>query len=235
MNKKTVILVITNVVIIIAVLGGGIGYVVWASRQYSTPIIAKSERKIGGPPLTIDGPAGLVETDQATYIITGRTEAGCRLEIDGIKYSVQPDGAFSISVSLVKGINVFEVVAINKAGGRTQKEASFNCTSLNAIVHDTVSPREAIVGQWRTPADKYSTWVSQNTYTVRRNTDGLTYSGVYSIVSTDEKAFYAIVDVSASDGNHRIKITFAPDKRHATLTEGNNSITVIFSGANQAP
>jgi hypothetical protein len=54
-------------------------------------------------------------------IITGRTEPGVRVEIDGQRTPVEADGSFSLSVTPeAEGVVVVKVSAVDASGNRTE-------------------------------------------------------------------------------------------------------------------
>jgi hypothetical protein len=85
-----------------------------------------------GPALTISEPANGSSTDQEVINVSGHTEPGCIVSVNGQKPTVQPDGTFTIPVSMCNGTNTIEVVATKPNGGDTNIEVWVNCTNQNA-------------------------------------------------------------------------------------------------------
>jgi hypothetical protein len=71
------------------------------------------------PPLTISSPASGTETDAPTITVSGETEPGATLVVNGIMVAVSMDGSFSFELALLEGSNEITAVATDAWGNPT--------------------------------------------------------------------------------------------------------------------
>lgn len=76
------------------------------------------------PPLTVDSPANGFRTANSTVILTGATEPGIRLTVNGLQVPVAGTGAFSQELRLSSGGNRITVRAEDAAGNHNETSMS---------------------------------------------------------------------------------------------------------------
>ncbi len=74
------------------------------------------EWQVVRPKLTVNVPEAVLES---AITITGTTEAGNRVYVNGMQAEVKPDGTFAWNLALFPGANTVNVTAMNAAGART--------------------------------------------------------------------------------------------------------------------
>lgn len=74
------------------------------------------------PYLVIDSPSGGI-TNSPVVMVSGQTEIGASISINGTPVSVDPSGAFSRQVTLPDGTHTFVIVAMDAAGNFAAKSA----------------------------------------------------------------------------------------------------------------
>jgi len=84
------------------------------------------------PPITLTAPAGGTLTNRPTAGLSGSTEPGAWVAVNGLSLPVGPTGTFSATVALLEGTNVLVVTATDAAGNA-------NATSTTVTV-DTLDP-----------------------------------------------------------------------------------------------
>jgi len=97
-----------------------------------TPPTNVSAMPKGPPPLALTSPAEGLLTNRLAVNVSGTTESGATVTVDGASVAVDPAGAFNTSVALVEGPNVITVVATD-AGGNT-------ATVTRSVTRDSTSP-----------------------------------------------------------------------------------------------
>jgi hypothetical protein len=108
------------------------------------------------PPLTVLQPKDGLLTNQSTVMVTGKTEAGAAVTVNGVPAVVGADGAFSAQLGLTVGPNFITVVASDAAGNKN--------TVLRSVVMDNEVRLDISA-----PADKLVT--TQVTILVMGSTD----------------------------------------------------------------
>ncbi|MEG6616487.1 hypothetical protein V6C27_08660 [Peptococcaceae bacterium 1198_IL3148] len=78
-----------------------------------------------GPALTVNLPPTM-STDYEMLKVSGNTEAGCTVFINGQSVRLKSDGTFSSEVALTAGNNTVEVVAVDENGNSTQVKRTVN-------------------------------------------------------------------------------------------------------------
>ncbi len=68
------------------------------------------------PPLSVTGPADGAIVTQSTVVVTGATELGARVLVNGVAAAVAAGGSWSVRVSLGPGANTLSVQASDAAG-----------------------------------------------------------------------------------------------------------------------
>lgn len=77
------------------------------------------------PDLTLTAPnSDQTTVDTADYDITGKSEAGVNVTVNGLVAMVENDGAFKLKVQLNQGKNDFEVIVTDAAGNQTKKSVT---------------------------------------------------------------------------------------------------------------
>ena len=67
----------------------------------------------------IDG----ITVDSAKFLLTGETESGCRLMVNGQEQLLGEDGVFRVELSLKNGENTIEIQATDPSGNQTRQQA----------------------------------------------------------------------------------------------------------------
>lgn len=118
---------------LIAVDGAGNGYASWG--QYTNgvyvPWVATYLVGNGAPSLSLTAPTATL-TNNPSVTVSGTTDPGATVTIDGTPATVSSTGAFSGTFTLPDGTHTFTVVATNLAGRDT--------TSTATITVDTAAP-----------------------------------------------------------------------------------------------
>lgn len=73
------------------------------------------------PNLNILDITDTVKTDKATFVLSGVVDTNCTLKINGTETPYDESGVFTVTLDLVAGENVFEVVAIGPNGNTTKQ------------------------------------------------------------------------------------------------------------------
>ncbi|MEW5747388.1 MAG: hypothetical protein AB1793_01180 [Candidatus Thermoplasmatota archaeon] len=81
---------------------------IWASRYVAPDTTA--------PELSIDSPSDGYTTEEPTVMVTGATEPGATLDVNGLMVTVGPDGSFSCSLALIDGVNIITATATDASG-----------------------------------------------------------------------------------------------------------------------
>ncbi|TLZ49098.1 MAG: hypothetical protein E6K18_08310, partial [Methanobacteriota archaeon] len=162
------------------------------------------------PTLILTAPSDGAVTNSGSVVVSGYTDPGAAVAIDGTIVTVGPTGLFSRTVNLPDGMHTFDVGAADPAGN----EAG----AATTITVDTIAPSVAITG----PADGAS--VGQPTVTVTGTTEPgaiVTVSGYSVFVS--------------STGSFTIRLALAPGSNAITVVatdkagnSGSDSITVSY-------
>jgi hypothetical protein len=160
------------------------------------------------PQITILSPAegSLGGTQDVT--LTGRTEAGSSVTVNGIATTVQPTGDFSALVSLREGANAIQIIATDVAGNIGQ-------TRLNVTL-DTKPPVLTI-----TSPKIYSTVMAQKVAVSGKTEPGATVTvagaqvnvaadGSFSIMYMFPKEGLNVIDVTATDAAGNVAKTGTP-------------------------
>lgn len=92
--------------------------------------------KTAGPDLRVVSPAEGLLTNQKTLTVSGTTEAGATVTVQGSQVSVGSDGSFSTTRTLSEGGNLVEVKATDVAGNSR--------TIQRTVTLDTVNPTLAL-------------------------------------------------------------------------------------------
>jgi parallel beta-helix repeat protein len=78
-------------------------------------ILFNITRDTVAPPLTVTAPADGTLTNNTTVAVTGTTEPGVNLTINGKNVTLNPNGSFTVKYNLTEGANVLRVKAEDKA------------------------------------------------------------------------------------------------------------------------
>ena len=103
--------------------------------------IARSVTRDSTPPaITLIAPANGASTNVSTIVVSGTTEPGARLVVNGIAVAVAVDGTFNAVVSLSQGTNAIVATATDAAGNSRSASVSVTYTnpvsSLEQQLHD---------------------------------------------------------------------------------------------------
>jgi hypothetical protein len=86
------------------------------------------------PFLKIDDPADGVIVRKAAVDVTGESEAGATLTLNGTPVPVGKDGRFAVAFTAAEGANKLTLVATDPAGNETRRERTFTFTPDEASV-----------------------------------------------------------------------------------------------------
>ena len=160
------------------------------------------------PLVTILSPQEGAVTSAGALPITGRTEAGASVSINGTSVAVQPSGEFGGSVPLSEGANAIQIIATDVAGNVGQ-------TRLNVTL-DTKPPVLTV-----TSPKIYSTVMTQQVAVTGKTEAGaaVTVAGAQVNVAADgsfnimymfQKEGLNVVDITATDAAGNIARTGIP-------------------------
>lgn len=92
--------------------GAIIIFIIYIAVQYSSIL--------SSPKLHISSPPDDYTTQVATIVISGQTEAGATVSVDGQFIPVDKDGNFSYQITLDEGQNIFEIIAAKRLSPKTK-------------------------------------------------------------------------------------------------------------------
>lgn len=92
--------------------GAIIIFIIYIAVQYSSIL--------SSPKLHISSPTDDYTTQVATIVISGQTEAGATVSVDGQFIPVDKDGNFSYQITLDEGQNIFEIIAAKRLSPKTK-------------------------------------------------------------------------------------------------------------------
>ncbi len=209
----------------------------------------KASVKTAKPPsLTVTQPAPGLETDQTQLAITGKTDPGAQIKLNGAKINTQPDGSFSVGVELVTGINMFVVTAASKNGASQDKELSVNCTakrvldlaqdvSDTATARDVSTPAKALLGHWRLDESQEGSYISHwyfdgsNLRIYIEEGKLMLSPQPYTVIAEDMGTFSVVISFG-DDGfgeDETLAVTFSEDRQRATFTYvGSDSFSIDY-------
>jgi hypothetical protein len=106
------------------------------------------------PSLRLTSPADGMTTDQPSVVVSGTTEPGAQVSVNGLLASVAAEGTFSLSVALKEGTNVITVVAEDAAGNRATASVTVTHVSpVPGLERDLRGARDALDAVRRELAD----------------------------------------------------------------------------------
>ena len=65
-----------------------------------------------------------ISVEEDHFLLTGETEPGCKLTVNGIEYPLNEDGSFLADLSLEKDENVFSVISTDPAGNQSAQNVT---------------------------------------------------------------------------------------------------------------
>jgi len=146
------------------------------------------------PQITILSPAEGSSGKVQHVTLTGRTEAGSSVRVNGIAATVLPTGEFSAGVSLQEGANVVQVVATDVAGNVGQIRVN--------VTLDTKPPVLAL-----TSPKIYSTVTTQQVAVTGKTEAGATLTVAGSRVSVAADGSFSIMYMFPKEGLNVVEIT----------------------------
>jgi hypothetical protein len=160
------------------------------------------------PVVTILSPLEGAVTSTGALSITGRTEAGASVSINGASVAVQPSGEFSGSVTLSEGANAIQIVATDLAGnvGQTRVNVTLDTkppvlTMTSPKIYSTVMTQQvAVTGKTEAGA----------TVTVAGSQVNVAADGSFSIMYMFPKEGLNVVDVTSTDAAGNVAKTGIP-------------------------
>lgn len=93
-------------------------------------------RDMAGPVVTISSPANNTLTNNDSIVVTGTVSELASLTINNNPVALNPDLSFNANISLVEGVNVITVLAVDSAGNAGQ--------ALLTITRDSVAPNTPV-------------------------------------------------------------------------------------------
>ena len=163
------------------------------------------------PELSLGSPSDGAITNNRNVLVSGITEPGATLTVDGAAVSVGPTGAFGTTVALADGPHVFTVIATDPAGNAVRATPS--------VTVDTVAPPITIA----TPTS--GSTVTVPTVTVAGTTEPgarVVVNG-YSVIASTSGAFS--IRLALLSGANAITVT-ATDEAGNT---GSDSVSVTYT------
>ena len=165
------------------------------------------------PALTLTAPSDGLLTNAASVTVSGTTESGAMLAVNGASVTVAGDGSFSTSVSLVSGANPITIVATDSAGNAA--------TVTRLVTRDSAAPSLAITS----PAD--GALLATNVVHVEGTAEvgsSVWVNGVW--VAVDGTGGW-VVDLAMADGSHTITVVAADSAGNSeTITRTVNVDTI---------
>lgn len=160
------------------------------------------------PVVTILSPLEGTVTSTGALSITGRTEAGASVTINGSSVSVQPSGDFGGSVTLSEGPNAIQVVATDLAGNVGQARVNVTLdtkppvlTMTSPKIYSTVMTQQiAVTGKTEAGA----------TVTVGGSKVNVAADGSFSIQYMFPKEGLNVVDITSTDAAGNVTKTGIP-------------------------
>ena len=178
--------------------GDGNAFAVWYQGGYQGDLARnriwsnRYQADVFAPPLALDAPTASL-TNAASVTVSGTTEAGAQVLVNGAPVTVSPSGAFSTSVSLSEGPNTIVAEATDAEGN--------TATVTKAITRDSTPPAVALAS----PSDGATTGLP--TISVAGSTEPgarLVVNGLLVAVAADGS--FAVV-VALLDGANTITAT----------------------------
>ena len=160
------------------------------------------------PQITILSPAEGSLGSIQSVTLTGRTEAGSSVTVNGISATVQPTGEFSAVVNLSEGANAIQVIATDVAGnvGQTRVNVTLDTkppvlTLTSPKIYSTVMTQQvAVTGKTEPGA----------TVTVAGSQVNVAADGSFSVMYMFPKEGLNVVDVTATDAAGNVAKTGIP-------------------------
>jgi hypothetical protein len=173
-----------------------------ASNQEDPNTLATLKVKTTTPQITLTAPADGSLVSSASITVSGRTEAGASVSINGTSVAVQPSGEFGGSVPLSEGANAIQIIATDVAGniGQTRLSVTLDTkppvlTVTSPKIYATVMTQQvAVTGKTEAGA----------TVTVAGAQVSVAADGSFSIMYMFPKEGLNVVEVTSADaaGNH---------------------------------
>ena len=94
---------------------------IWSNRYVKPDTIP--------PPLSLDSPSDGLTTETVTVTVSGTTEPGVTLSINGILVAVESAGSFSCTIALVEGVNTITATATDASDNSATVSVSVTYTN----------------------------------------------------------------------------------------------------------
>ena len=162
------------------------------------------------PALSVSSPRDGLLTNQNDTQVTGKTEPGAVVTVDGVAVTVQPDGTFTYTFTLANGPNPISIVSSDKAGNKATilRTVLMNNKIDLAVVYPTdnmVTNQITILVQGTTDADALlrlngglvtvgSDGSFSVTYTLSEGTNELKFAGLDNYGNTISLTRHVILD-----------------------------------------
>lgn len=160
------------------------------------------------PQITVLSPTEGSLGSVQSVTLTGRTEAGSSVTVNGISATVQPTGEFSALVALSEGANAIQIIATDVAGnvGQTRVNVTLDTkppvlTLTSPKIYSTVMTQQvAVSGKTEAGA----------TVTVAGSQVNVAADGSFSVMYMFPKEGLNVVDVTATDAAGNVAKTGIP-------------------------
>ena len=161
--------------------------------------------KTTAPQIAVTAPIEGAVVSSASLMVTGRTEAGSSVTVNGVAATVQPTGDFSASVNLAEGANAVQVTATDVAGNIGQSRVN--------VTLDTKPPVLTI-----TEPKIYSTVMTQQITVSGKTEAGATVTVAGSPVSVGADGSFSVKYMFTKEGLNVIDITATDPAGNAAKT-----------------
>ncbi|PKK92240.1 MAG: hypothetical protein CVV64_02170 [Candidatus Wallbacteria bacterium HGW-Wallbacteria-1] len=166
------------------------------------------------PLLTVTAPIDNFTTTRPVAAVTGKTEAGALLTIDGVAVNVEADGSFATDVILTDSQNTIELISTDRAGNRTRAS---KVVIFSLPVDDKLPPEIALVA----PADKSLVALARPPVIIEIADDKSGVNQTLVTITVDDRPVGTSVQKLSSQS---VRITYTPS---TNLADGLHRIHVF--------
>jgi uncharacterized protein YheU (UPF0270 family) len=128
----------------------GSGQAVWdqsdgsRSNVWSARYLAPDETP---PSVVISSPQDDSSVDSSTVTVTGQSEPGATVSINGVVAAVEPDGSFACSLALIEGENTITATATDPAGNSASTSVTVNYEAQDEPSADDLAEVVALLNE----------------------------------------------------------------------------------------
>jgi hypothetical protein len=120
-------------------------YNVWANTYFNPDTVV--------PPISIESPSDGITLEVSTVEVSGTTEPGVTLDINGLSISVAPDGSFSCTVALLEGENVIVANATDLSGNWATDSVTVTYVNPVHALEEELADALALIDSLQTQLD----------------------------------------------------------------------------------